>query len=276
LKELQKEQEKIEEIAELLCWEKKYEKGDLAIWQKRINTHSCPRSQNTIDPPPACEAVNPDDSWYKIEDSVLHLKDQINVISTDSDARLKARELEKDDLLSQILAARHETQVITEDKQIAEQGWIADKESLMSSLCRFEKEVEEMSKVLLQCRAAKNDLESELTETKKRTQELLQKFEQDRHLWDDEKRNSEGTLAELQTKLELMAREKRLQNHINEDLSTKLLSLKDQLREYNAKLVYMEDERQMLNARSASNAESLESMITNAKMHYANVSSTWY
>lgn len=63
--ELQKEQEKIEEIAELLCWEKKYEKGDLAIWQKRINTHSCPRSQNTIDPPPACEAVNPDDSWYK-------------------------------------------------------------------------------------------------------------------------------------------------------------------------------------------------------------------
>lgn len=63
--ELQKEQERIEEIAELLCWEKKYEKGDLAIWQKRINTHSCPRSRDTIDPPPACESVNPDDSWYK-------------------------------------------------------------------------------------------------------------------------------------------------------------------------------------------------------------------
>jgi hypothetical protein len=166
--------------------------------------------------------------------------------------------------------------VITEDKQIAEQGWIADKESLMSSLCRFKKEVEEMFKVLLQYTAAKNDLESQLTETKKRTQELLKNFEQDRHLWDDEKRNSEGTLAELQIKLELMARERRLQNHINEDLSTKLLYLKDQLREYNAKLVYMEDERQMLNARSASNAESLESMITNAKMHYANASSTWY
>lgn len=63
--ELQQEQEKIEEIAELLCWEKKYEKGDLAIWQKRINTRSCPRSLNTIDPPPACESVNPDDSWHK-------------------------------------------------------------------------------------------------------------------------------------------------------------------------------------------------------------------
>ena len=61
--ELQQEQEKIEEIAELLCWEKKYEKGDLAIWQKRINTRSCPRSLNTIDPPPACESGNPDDYW---------------------------------------------------------------------------------------------------------------------------------------------------------------------------------------------------------------------
>lgn len=63
--ELEKEQEGIEEIAELLCWEKKYEKGDLAIWQKRINTHSCPRSRDTIGLPPACESVNPDDSWYK-------------------------------------------------------------------------------------------------------------------------------------------------------------------------------------------------------------------
>jgi hypothetical protein len=53
-------------------------------------------------------------------------------------------------------------------------------------------------------------------------------------------------------------------------------NMKDQLREYNAKLVYMEDGRLMLNARSASNAESLGSMITNAKMHYANASRTWY
>jgi len=52
-----------QEIVELLCWEKKYKKGDLAIWQKRINTHSCPRSLNTIDPPPACESRNLDDSW---------------------------------------------------------------------------------------------------------------------------------------------------------------------------------------------------------------------
>jgi hypothetical protein len=62
-----------------------------------------------------------------------------------------------------------------------------------------------------------------------------------------------------------MARERRLQNHINEDLSTKLLSWKDQLKENNAKLVYMKEERQRLNARSASNAERLQSMVTNAR-----------
>ena len=61
--ELQKEQEKIEEIAKLLCWEKKYEKGDLSIWKKRINTRSCPRILNTINPPPTYESGNLDDSW---------------------------------------------------------------------------------------------------------------------------------------------------------------------------------------------------------------------
>ncbi|KAH9296001.1 hypothetical protein KI387_039589 [Taxus chinensis] len=63
--DLKMEQDKIEEIAELLCWEKKYQKGDIAIWQKRINTQSCPRIQNNIEPPPACESVNPDDAWSK-------------------------------------------------------------------------------------------------------------------------------------------------------------------------------------------------------------------
>uniref|UniRef100_A0A0D6QUP7 Methyltransferase n=1 Tax=Araucaria cunninghamii TaxID=56994 RepID=A0A0D6QUP7_ARACU len=61
--DLQQEQEKIEEIAEILCWEKKSEKGDIAIWQKRINRNSCPRSRNTLDSPPTCESVNPDDAW---------------------------------------------------------------------------------------------------------------------------------------------------------------------------------------------------------------------
>ncbi|MBA0644759.1 hypothetical protein Goklo_028878 [Gossypium klotzschianum] len=34
---------KMEELAELVCWEKKYEKGDIAIWRKRVNYKSCRR-----------------------------------------------------------------------------------------------------------------------------------------------------------------------------------------------------------------------------------------
>ena len=48
----------------------------------------------------------------KLEASVLHLKDQIQVISAESNARRKAWELEKGDLLS---AARDEIKVITKD-----------------------------------------------------------------------------------------------------------------------------------------------------------------
>ncbi|XP_058083729.1 probable methyltransferase PMT2 isoform X2 [Magnolia sinica] len=59
--ELQEEQRKIEEVAKLLCWEKKSEKGEIAIWRKRINTASCPGRQDarvTI-----CESTNADDVW---------------------------------------------------------------------------------------------------------------------------------------------------------------------------------------------------------------------
>lgn len=55
--ELEKEQKKIEELAELLCWEKKYEKGDIAIWRKKINANSCKRSKIKL-----CETNS--DVWY--------------------------------------------------------------------------------------------------------------------------------------------------------------------------------------------------------------------
>jgi hypothetical protein len=57
--ELQEEQRKIEEIAKLLCWEKKYEKGEIAIWRKRVNADSCRGRQATF-----CESVEADDVWY--------------------------------------------------------------------------------------------------------------------------------------------------------------------------------------------------------------------
>lgn len=61
--DLQKEQRRIEELAELLCWEKKYEKGDLAIWRKRINTNSCQSRKNDLSVK-ICKGADADNIWY--------------------------------------------------------------------------------------------------------------------------------------------------------------------------------------------------------------------
>ncbi|KAF9625149.1 hypothetical protein IFM89_019363 [Coptis chinensis] len=56
--DLQEEQNAIEKLAEQLCWEKKYEKGDIAIWRKKDNTNSCHRKSVNF-----CEAGDTDDVW---------------------------------------------------------------------------------------------------------------------------------------------------------------------------------------------------------------------
>ncbi|XP_022946228.1 probable methyltransferase PMT2 [Cucurbita moschata] len=62
--ELEEEQRKIEDIAKLLCWEKKFEKGEIAIWQKRVNTDSCPdRQDDSRDI--FCKSPVSDDVWYE-------------------------------------------------------------------------------------------------------------------------------------------------------------------------------------------------------------------
>ncbi|CAH9091936.1 unnamed protein product [Cuscuta epithymum] len=53
------EQLRIEEIAKLLCWEKKYEKGDIAIWRKKVNSNSCMRKSTNI-----CKSKDSDGIWY--------------------------------------------------------------------------------------------------------------------------------------------------------------------------------------------------------------------
>ncbi|GMH26747.1 hypothetical protein Nepgr_028590 [Nepenthes gracilis] len=58
--DLQAEQRRIEELAKQLCWEKKYEKGDIAIWRKKVNDKSCSRKKASI-----CESQDADDVWYK-------------------------------------------------------------------------------------------------------------------------------------------------------------------------------------------------------------------
>ncbi|KAK6146418.1 hypothetical protein DH2020_020287 [Rehmannia glutinosa] len=54
--DLKGEQSRIEELAESLCWEKKYEKGDVAIWRKKVNAKSCKRKSANY-----CQSSDTDD-----------------------------------------------------------------------------------------------------------------------------------------------------------------------------------------------------------------------
>ncbi|KAK0599038.1 hypothetical protein LWI29_001787 [Acer saccharum] len=58
--DLEEEQRKIEEAAKRLCWEKKSEKGEIAVWQNRVNNDSCRDRQVSF-----CKAGDVDDVWYK-------------------------------------------------------------------------------------------------------------------------------------------------------------------------------------------------------------------
>ncbi|KAF7138331.1 hypothetical protein RHSIM_Rhsim07G0122800 [Rhododendron simsii] len=75
--DLKAEQRKIEELAELLCWEKKYEKGDIAIWRKKVNAKSCQRKSVKF-----CKAEDADNVWYKkMEACITPLPDAMNEIA---------------------------------------------------------------------------------------------------------------------------------------------------------------------------------------------------
>lgn len=65
-KDLKAEQSRIEELAELLCWEKKYEKGDIAIWRKKVNAMSCRRKSVNY-----CQSSYSDDVWYKTMETCI-------------------------------------------------------------------------------------------------------------------------------------------------------------------------------------------------------------
>ncbi|CAI0471166.1 unnamed protein product [Linum tenue] len=59
--DLQAEQKRIEDLAESLCWEKKYEKGDVAIWRKMSSDENC-SSKKSVN---LCNSADTDDVWYK-------------------------------------------------------------------------------------------------------------------------------------------------------------------------------------------------------------------
>ncbi|CAM8916142.1 unnamed protein product [Rhodiola kirilowii] len=60
--ELEEEQRRIEDTAKLLCWEKKHEKGEIAVWQKSMNPDSCRSRQTKVS---FCDASEADNVWYK-------------------------------------------------------------------------------------------------------------------------------------------------------------------------------------------------------------------
>lgn len=60
--DLEAEQQKIEEFAELLCWEKISDMTDMAIWQKPIDLQSCSTRKGSSRVK-ICDSANPDDVW---------------------------------------------------------------------------------------------------------------------------------------------------------------------------------------------------------------------
>ncbi|CAL0331221.1 unnamed protein product [Lupinus luteus] len=68
--ELEEEQRKIEEIAKQLCWEKRSQKAEIAIWQKTVDSEAC-RSRQDDSSIKFCESSDADDVWYKkMEDCI--------------------------------------------------------------------------------------------------------------------------------------------------------------------------------------------------------------
>lgn len=59
--QLEAEQNKIEDVAKLLCWEKISEKEDIAVWRKPFNKQNCPGQDSHA---PMCETKNANDVWY--------------------------------------------------------------------------------------------------------------------------------------------------------------------------------------------------------------------
>lgn len=63
-------------------------------------------------------------------------------------------------------------------------------------------------------------MKSEFNESKAKCEGVLEKIEDDRHLWDSENGKLESNLAKIQTRLESMASERELLGQKNREIST--------------------------------------------------------
>ena len=83
-----------------------------------------------------CKAMNLDKKC--LEATVLLLKNKIEARSAELEASNKGRKLEKDILLSQIVASKRETVEITRSRQMAQEAFNAEKENLLSRLAELQ------------------------------------------------------------------------------------------------------------------------------------------
>ncbi|MCL7024798.1 hypothetical protein MKW94_030571 [Papaver nudicaule] len=66
VKDLEKEQATLEDLAKRLCWKKVAESGSIAIWRKPTNHVHCVQNARALKSPRFCDdASDPDASWYK-------------------------------------------------------------------------------------------------------------------------------------------------------------------------------------------------------------------
>ena len=188
---------------------------------------------------------------------------KVKVMCTEAKATREAWELEKDELLSRIADAnKMKDELKKVEKELREHEAATSKAGI-----QLQESQHKTKAISAEAEASgkaweleKGELLSQIVAARKEGKELVQKNEQDRHLCDADKRKFEDTLSKLQTKLELTARENKLLGHINEDLSSQVLSLMDELRECNAKLTCLEDEKQMTKAMPVSNGKTLQAM----------------
>ncbi|OEL23927.1 putative methyltransferase PMT2 [Dichanthelium oligosanthes] len=65
----EEDQHRIENIAKMLCWDKIHEEEDIAIWQKKTNSHSCHQMNGLASK--MCKVQYADDVWYKKMESCI-------------------------------------------------------------------------------------------------------------------------------------------------------------------------------------------------------------
>ncbi|KAJ9178418.1 hypothetical protein P3X46_010303 [Hevea brasiliensis] len=63
--DMEKEQNRLEDVARRLCWKKVTERGHIAVWRKPTNHLNCIKMSRTWKSPRFCINSDPDAGWYK-------------------------------------------------------------------------------------------------------------------------------------------------------------------------------------------------------------------